>query len=217
MTSALHRIEITHRDNLKREGELKKRLETTEAECRAKLEQAEVQSKQIVAAAKTKADQIVGETLRNARRESERIIREAHERRDEIRKDLELEMDKKSVGLASDSIRFVFSTQIEQEIHDHLIADLLDEIDALNAQTVPPGCARAKVLTPKSLHASQHQRLEKILSGKAGRAIEIEQVVDEHLIAGISVQMDKLILDGSLQNKLREAVAYIRKKTGASS
>lgn len=211
VTESVQRLEQLYRDNLKREHELKTRLQAVEKECQQKVQDAETQAKALMAAGRLEADKARAELLQEARMESERLIQEAHERRDEIRRELEQGVDRKAVQLASDAVRFVLTTQVEEGLHGQLVDQLLQEMTGLEAVRLESAVAKAEVSTAMPLKSEQRTRLQTILAEKAGRPVEVAESLDDTVIAGMTVRLDNLILDGSLRNKLRDAVAYVRK------
>jgi len=212
VTASVQRLEQLYRDNLKREAELKTRLQQVEKECQQKVQDAEQQAKTLMAAGRLEADKARAELLQEARLESERLIQEAHERRDEIRRELEQGVDRKAVQLASDAVRFVLTTQVEEGLHGQLVDQLIQELTGLEPiKLESSAAAKADVSTAMPLKPEQRTRLQAVLTEKAGRPVEIAEALDDTVIAGMTVRLDNLILDGSLRNKLRDAVAYVRK------
>lgn len=211
VTASVQRLEQLYRENLKREHELKQRLQQVEKECQQKVQDAEHQAKTLMAAGRLEADKARAELLQEARMESERLIQEAHERRDEIRRELEQGVDRKAVQLAGDAVRFVLTTQVEEGLHGQLVDQLLQEMAGLEQVRLDASSAKAEVATAMPLKPEQKTRLQAILAEKAGRPVEIVEQLDDTVIAGMTVRLDNLILDGSLRNKLRDAVAYVRK------
>lgn len=216
VTASVQRLEQLYRDNLRREAELKPRMQAVERECQQKIQEAEAQAKALMAAGRLEADKARVELLQEARMESERLIQEAHERRDEIRRELEQGVDRKAVQLASDAVRFVLTTQVEEGLHGQLVDQLLQEMTGLEAVRLE-SAAKAEVSTAMPLKPEQKSRLQAILAEKAGRSVEIAENLDDTVIAGMMVRVDNLILDGSLRNKLRDAVAYVRKGANGGS
>ncbi len=213
VTSAMHRMELLHQENIKKEADLRHRLTAAEAEYRAKIEQADTEAKAMIAAARGQADQTREEVLREARRESERIIQEAQEKRQDIRMELEQEMEQRAVQLASDAVRYVLTTKVEERIHEQLVDELLAEMVLLDSGRLEIKAGQAEVVASQELKPDQRKRLESILAEKAGRPVRIREEVDQKIIAGMVIRLDNLILDGSLRNKLREAVSYVRRSS----
>ncbi|MBI3615042.1 MAG: F0F1 ATP synthase subunit delta [Candidatus Omnitrophica bacterium] len=213
VTSAMERLELLHQENLKRENELQNRLQAVEQEHKTKIQRSEEEAKEILSLAKARAEEAREQLLKEAKGESQRIIQEAHERREELRRELEEQVEQKAVQLASDAVRYVLTTKLEQEVHRQLVDELIADVGTLDASLLDVNAAKAQVVSSQKLEPEQRHRLEGILSQKAGRAIQIVESVDQKVIAGIVIRLDSLILDGSLLNKLREAVGYVRKSS----
>ena len=61
----------------------------------------------------------------------------------------------------------------------------------------------AHVVSAVALTDDQKSRLAEKLAAKFGRHIELVCTVDEHLLGGITVQLDGVVLDGSLRRRLQ--------------
>ncbi len=80
------------------------------------------------------------------------------------------------------------------------------------------GKVRVEVSSAKPLNQSTGTRLSKVLSEALGKTVIMKPRVDESLIAGLSVRVGDLLVDGSLKtqlNSLREALTGPACRRGA--
>lgn len=64
------------------------------------------------------------------------------------------------------------------------------------------GILRIKVKTAKELSSKEQKSLEKSLSKRTGKTIQMLLEVDPELLGGLTVQIQDTIVDGSVKNKL---------------
>lgn len=85
--------------------------------------------------------------------------------------------------------------------HIRSLPDCIEEYHRLYQASV--AMSTAYVTAAVALTEEQKSRLREALSAKFGRQIELVCKVDEHLLGGISVQLDGVVLDGSLRRRLQ--------------
>ena len=80
--------------------------------------------------------------------------------------------------------------------------DCVDEYHRLYQAAM--SLSTAYVTSAVALTEDQQARLAEKLSAKFGRCVQLVCTVDQHLLGGITVQMDGVVLDGSLRHRLQE-------------
>ncbi|MBE6807623.1 MAG: ATP synthase F1 subunit delta [Ruminococcaceae bacterium] len=110
---------------------------------------------------------------------------------------------------------------IEQALGDRLPEQVLSFVQLLTAHgriRTLPACTEeyrrlyqaavalstAYVTSAVALTEDQKTRLSEKLAKKFGRRIELVCEVDEHLLGGLTVRLDGVVLDGSLRHRLQE-------------
>ncbi len=66
------------------------------------------------------------------------------------------------------------------------------------------GRTRAEVLCAAPLRPEQRERLQRALSARSGREVELEIRVDESLLGGVVASIDGVVYDGSLRTQLAQ-------------
>lgn len=82
------------------------------------------------------------------------------------------------------------------------LSDCIDEYHHLYQAAM--ALSTAHVVSAVGLTDDQKARLAEKLSAKFGRDITLVCTVDEHLLGGITVRIDGVVLDGSLRRRLQE-------------
>jgi len=68
---------------------------------------------------------------------------------------------------------------------------------------------RAKVWTAAALSPEHHERMRAGLERRTGKTVEIELETDPELLAGVVVEIDGTIMDGSLRSRLERMEAAL--------
>ena len=210
VTRSLGRLQQVYQENLKREEELKKKQEETEQELKAKIAQHNEEIGRLRAAADVDAQRMQKEMLTRAKEEGKQIVAEAEAKRERMRANLVSEMEEKALALASDIIEHIFTAQVTQGIHHQLIDELTEEIEKCDGQRLQLDMETVEVAVPFPLTHVQKEKLKKVLSSKIGQSINVKERTDQDIVAGMVMRLDNLVLDGSLKNKLKGALAYVR-------
>jgi F-type H+-transporting ATPase subunit b len=209
VTRSMARLQRLYQENRQREEELKRRREETEQELRTTRARHDEEIGKLKAETEAAAQERRNEVLAQAKEEGRRVVAEAEAKRERMRASLVSEMEEKAVGLASDIIGRVFTAPVAQSIHAHLIDELIEEIgkDGRRPDVAPE---TVEVVVAFPLTPTQHERLLAIFSSTTGRAVTIKETIDEALVAGMVVRLANVVLDGSLNNKLKGTLAYVR-------
>ncbi len=210
VTRSLGRLQRLYQENLKREEELRKTRETTEQELQAKIAQHNEEIGRLRAAAEVAAQKTQEEILAKAKEEGKRILAEAEAKKERMRANLVSEMEKKALDLASDIIEHIFTTHVAQGIHHPLIDELIEEIGKSDGRRLQLDVETVEVAVPFPLTQVQKEQLKKILSSKIGQSINVKETIDQEIVAGMVMRLENLVLDGSLKNKLKGALAFVR-------
>lgn len=210
VTRSLERYQQLYQENLTREGELKRTREEMEQELQAKIAQHNEEVGRLRAAAEVDAQKTQEEILAKSKEEGKRILAEAEAKKERMRANLVSEMEEKALDLASDIIEHILTAQVGQGINHQLIDELIEEIEKSDERRLQLDVETVEVAVPFPLTQVQQGRLKKILSSQMGRSVNVKETVDQEIVAGMVIRSGNLVLDGSLTNKLKGALAYVR-------
>ena len=151
------------------------------------------------------------------REESEQILHAAKDRSAKMLQESEKEQQSRASLLSRAAIRNVLSHGMKRAIHDQLMEDLLEEFERLDIGHVSESTREAKVVLSQPLSVDDRKRIEKILEKKIGRKIAIRETVREEMIGGMILSLDSLVMDGSLESKLEDALQHLTQPVEKSS
>lgn len=209
-TRSLGRLQQLYQENRGREEELKRRREETEQELRTTLARHHEEIGRLRAEAEAAAQEMRDELLAQAKADGQRIVAEAEAKRERMRASLVAEMEEKAVGLASDILGRLLTASLAQGIHQHLIHELIEEIGKADGGRPGLESDTVDIVVAFPLTPAQRERLQAIFSSTRGRPVTMKETIDEALVAGMVVRLENVVLDGSLNTKLKGMLAYVR-------
>lgn len=122
----------------------------------------------------------------------------------------------RSPAIAKEAKRRALKEAFESEVHEYVFsflalatergdADVLEEaIEAYEAlYHAEKKLATARVVSATELTAEEKEALCAALSKKSGKQVLAEYVIDPTLLGGLVVEMDGVVLDGSLSRRLK--------------
>lgn len=209
-SQALERLQQLYQENLKREEDLKKAQEAADQQLKEKIAQHNEEIGKLKAAGEVDVQKMHEEVLAKAKEEAKKIVDTAEAKREQIKASLVSEMEEKALVLAFDIIGHIFTAQVAQGIHHQLINEFIEEIEKSDGQRMQLNVETAEIAAPYPLTQVQEENLKNILSSKMGRSVNIKGTIDQEIVAGMVVRLENLVLDGSLRNKLKGTLAYVR-------
>jgi F-type H+-transporting ATPase subunit delta len=209
-SQALERLQQLYQENLKREEDLKNAQEAADQELKEKIAQHNEEIKNLKTAGEVDVQKMHEEILAKAKKEADKIVAEAEGKREQIKASLVSEMEEKALVLAFDIIGQIFTDQVAQGIHHQLTNEFIEEIEKSDGERMQLNVETAEISAPYPLTQDQEENLRNILSTKMGRSVSIKGTIDQEIVAGMVVRLENLVLDGSLRNKLKGTLAYVR-------
>src|SRR5256712_167297 len=210
VTRSLGRLQQLYQENREREEELKRKREETERELRTTMARHQEEIGRLRAEAEATARKMQEELLAQAKEEGRRIVADAEAKRERMRVSLVSEMEEKAVDLASDILGRVFTAPVAQSIHAHLIDELIEEIGKSDGPRPELETETVEVAVPFPLTQTQRERLNTIFSSNVARSVDVKEIIDGEIVAGMVVRLGNVVLDGSLKTKVKGMLAYVR-------
>ena len=205
-TTATARLQDLSQDYLRKQEELKKRLEESERHYQEQLAKAQEEARQLKAQAIREANAERTQMLEQARQEAERIVQQAMQARDAIQREFTQSVELKAVDRACELLRQVLPEGFRESVHHQWVEQLLQNglLDEQQAQGTGK-LDQAAVASAFPLSDGDRSRLQERLLAALGHPVTLQETVEPALVAGLRITLGHLMLDGSLSSKLREA------------
>ena len=212
---AMQRIQQVESDVRKKEEGIRRQISEHEEEFARRKTEAEEELETRREEAEKEAAQTREQVVTEARQEADRIIEQAKRNEEKIRDQVMLEMEEKAVDYAAEIFRLVFSDRMTEAVNAVFIDELLDALEEVDGSSITVDASEAEFTTSHPLAPEQKQRLQQLLTEKFGADVEVQETVQEDLIAGMILKLGSLEIDGSLLNRYREAASEAKKNAGA--
>ncbi|MBI3602045.1 MAG: F0F1 ATP synthase subunit delta [Candidatus Omnitrophica bacterium] len=203
------RLQQLSRDSAKKSMELASRIEQAEKQIVEKIQSAQDQAGQLKEQAMQETQQLKEETLNKARQESDRIIQQALNTKEKVREEIQGRMEQTSVAKAVMLIAAVLSSKNLSLVHQGLMQEILEEMERIDASQLQINTDQGQLIAPVAVDGADKQKITATLSKKTGRNIVLEDVINKDLVAGISIKLGSIVIDGSLAEKLRKAASRL--------
>jgi F0F1-type ATP synthase membrane subunit b/b' len=212
---ALKKLQRINEENLKRESELKKKLDDTEKEYQRRIAEAGIDVKKLHDEAESKANVERSQIVESAQRERDAILRDAREEAEHIKSMADLAIREKALELSVGLFQRAVDGELAHLIHNHLFKNVIDNINQYKSRSVAQDVSQAEVVTPFPLTHEQKELLRKALVNIAHKEITIVEKADHDASsltgsAGLYIKLGSLIIDGTFSNALKNAVKEIK-------
>jgi hypothetical protein len=159
------------------------------------------EAKQETAAAQSRA-------LEEARAESERIVRQGVDARDALRRDMDREINGRALERACELIQEALPRTQRQDLQQRWFDELFRNggTDQLKQLSGEGDVSEVKVVSAMPLTKEQQSVLKTQLKHRLGRDVEVTEEVNERLVAGLTLTVGSVVLDGSLASKVQDAM-----------
>jgi F0F1-type ATP synthase delta subunit len=209
--AAVNRLRETEAELGKKEEALRRKIDENEAEYRRK----SADSQEALARAREASEKELGrmrETLvEEARKERDRILQDAERSKDKMRQELTREAEAKAIEYAGSVFDLVFSAEIGSMLNRAFLDELLAAFEEMDASSLTIETNEAELETSHPLDAAQKDRIREIVARKFNIQVGVSDKVVPGLIAGVKIKLGSLEIDGSLQNRFREAVEELKR------
>ncbi len=208
VTGALGRLEQLYQENLKREEELKKAKAEAEQAFKQELARHQEEIRRQKAETEIEIQKMKEKAQAQAKEQGDKIVAEARAKEERMRAKLTVEAESRAVSLASEILKRLFSSKVAEGVHHQLVEGLIEEIRGFNG--LDTRSETVDVRLPFPLTAEERTALAQTLSSKVGKLVTLKESSGPEMIAGMIVNLDSIVLDGSLANKLNGMISHVR-------
>ena len=212
LDSALKRLKQLQEEALIKEAHLQEELERVKKQKAAEVQKGREEAKRIIEEACQEAEKLRAEIEKKAKKDAEKFIAQGKESIDKLKRDFDSLVQVRALDFSTEIVKYTFTEKANENLQKQLINELIDEIEKIDKSRVSVSTNKANISTSIPLDNETRARLDKALSEKVGSKVLLIEEVSKDLITGLVVKMGKFVIDGSLKNKLRKAITYIKTK-----
>jgi len=203
--SATSHLDELNQEYLKKEEDLKRRLDEAAQKAgeivRKAEEEAQILRKNTAEAAKTESEN----TILQAKAKADEIMKQADKSRQTLLTEMEQRITVGAIDKAAQLIQDTLPAKLRQDAHAQWITDLMEEgLGQLKNVRVEQDAREIKVVSAFPLDDETRKALSKKLKSILHIDLPIKEEVDAQVVAGIVIHIGSLVLDGSLKNRIQE-------------
>lgn len=209
--SAVERIRQVESEVRKKEEAIRREIEDHEKDFAKKKTEAEQELQKQREVSEKEVSKMREQVLSDAKKEGERVIDQAKKNEEKIRQQIVQDMEEKAVNYGGEVFKLVFSDELAEKIDGSFIDELLDALEQIDSSSITVDASTADFKACRPIAPEQKARLEKLLDEKFGAKVNIQEKIDENLLAGVVLKLGSLEIDGSLLNRFNEAAVEVKK------
>jgi len=187
-----------------KEKELQTRAGLAQKEAEGKLSKSEEDARRYLEAKEKEADELKQGIVAKAREQAEEMIRAAANAKEKIREEIELEIKKNIPGAAVRIFKEALPAAAIEIIHSELIEEVVRRIKKLEKDVFKTKEKTGDLLSPYQVKKPEKEKLAQAISERAGHSVSLAEKEEKALVAGVVVKLGALVIDGSLENKLKQ-------------
>lgn len=212
LNAAVARLNALHEENRVKEAQLTNELKRAQEEREAEVRRGQDEAAQIIEEAKQDGIRLRLKMEEDAKAQVERIVLQGNEEVVKLKEAALTTLVNQGLDLAVEMIRQVFTEDNKQSLQVEFTNDILREIAVLPREKFPGTVKHVKVISSHPLQDAQKERLAAILNEKFGFAPSLEEATSPDLIGGLILDMEGLIIDGTIKNRLRRLIPHLKNK-----
>ncbi|MEI6969961.1 MAG: F0F1 ATP synthase subunit delta [bacterium] len=210
--SAISRMKTVESELAKKEDVIRQRMDAHEQEFLKKQAAAQEEIDRRRAADEQDLGRLKDRIKAEAKTEADKILGDAQLAKERIREQLVREMAGKAVEYAGDLFKMVVSKNVGEKLNMAFVEELIGALSEVDETSIHVEANESEFIASHKLDPAQKGRLEALLAQKFGVTININEKIDETLLAGLVIKLGSLEIDGSLLNRYKEGVSEIKKQ-----
>lgn len=209
------RLQLMVDESSKKVEALRGQIEEAKAEYDRKIAQAKEDAKKLIADAQKEAEELRAKHLQETRGEADKMVKAAQAKIESMEREIHSMAARKSIHFSKAIIKQVLTADCLGATHDVMIEEISKQIVNIDLGQMHEDIKEVEIVTIFPLGKERKEMLRQKLSSKLQMEIELTERIDDSLVAGILIKLGRLILDGSLANKLRIAIDQLEKEHSA--
>ena len=198
------RLKILRDENTRKQGELQQKIDASEKAYGEKIAAAEEEIRGLRRKAEDEVSQEKKKIIGKAKNESEDILKAAFNAKEKIREEAFFHMEKKAPLLASKIFKEILSSEVKKAIHKELVKRVIEEIKQIEKSKFKVKTKMGEIISAYSLEKNEKSQLVSLIFEKIGHKVEFNEKEDKGLTAGVVINLGTLVIDGSLENRLKQ-------------
>ncbi len=190
--------------------ELQQKIDEAENAYNAKMAEAEEKTRALSIKAEGEGEELRRKMLAKAKDDADSIVKSALNTKEKMREEIVEEMKKKAPAVASRIFKSMLSQDVREAVHKELVGDVIDKIKKAEKAAFKSKADRGEIVSAFPLSKKDAAEIESLLRLNLGYEIQMQEKKDSELIAGILIKLGTILIDGTLENRLRQVQSDLK-------
>lgn len=187
-----------------KQKELQQKIDEAENAYKEKMAEAEAKARASHIKAEEEAEELRKRTLAKAKEDAEQIVKSAFNAKEKMREEIGEEMRKKIPLLASSIFKETLSSAVQEMAHHELVRDVIDKIRKTDKTAFKSKVEKGEIVSAHPLPKNDKLVIESLIHDILGYQIPLYETEDSQLVAGVIIKLGTILIDGSLDNRLKQ-------------
>ena len=188
-----------------KQKELQEKIEQAQSAYDEKMAEAEKSSSALRAKSQAEVRELREKVLAKAKEDAGNIMKAAYNAKEKMREEIALEMMHKVPLLAARIFSAVLSAGAKELTHKELVGDVIEKIKRLEKTTFKTPVEHGEIISAYPLAANDRSEIESVIRLGLGYEVPLIEKKDDKLVGGIVIKLGAIIIDGSLENRMKQA------------
>lgn len=211
LNTASTRLNTLLEENMVKETQLTEELKLAKEERDAEIKRGKLEAAAIIEESKNDGIKLRLKMEEETKQHAEKIISEAKEEANKLKEKIIKETHEKSLYFAVEMIEKTLTEENKEDLQVKFINDTIKEISKLPQERFSVSSNNVKIVSSFPLNENQRENLKLVLFDKLRITPVLEETVNKELISGLLLDMDGLVIDGTLKNRLRMIIPHLKK------
>ena len=198
------RLRRLKEENAEKEKELRQKIEEADSAYHEKVAKAEMDIQRLQQDTERELERARKELTNKAKEEADRIVSAAINAKEKMRDEVANEMRKKVPVLATQVFRDVLSAKARDLTHKELVREVINQIKTIEKSRFNVKIKKGELISAFPLGRADKNELLSVLARQMRRKMAFDEKEDKSLVAGLVIKLGTLVIDASLENRLRQ-------------
>ncbi len=187
-----------------KQKELQQKIEAAQTAYRERMSEAEEKARALIIKSEEETEALRKRVLEKAKDDAENVVKSALNAKEKMREEIFVEIWKKVPALASRVFKEVLSPEVQEMVHKEQVRDVVEKLKKIDKAAFKSKVERGDIISAYPLSKSEKAEVESLIRLGVGYAVPTHETEDRKLVAGVIIKLGTIMIDGSLDNRLKQ-------------
>jgi F-type H+-transporting ATPase subunit b len=198
------RLKKLKEETAEKQRELQQKIDAAQDAYKEKMAEAEEKVRVYQLKSEEAAKEMRKQVLLKANEEAEQIVKSAFNAKEKMREEIAEEMRKKAPVLASRMFKAFLSPAVRDMAHKELVRDVIEKMKKAGKVSFKSKVDKGEIVFAQALSDKDKGEIEALIRNNLGYDVPLQGREDGELVAGVVIKLGTILIDGSLDNRLKQ-------------